>query len=151
MNLFEACITGHVGELKALIQSGINLNVKIGEGDTPLCIVAKCRPDLVKLFIENGADVNQKSDSNISPLHWAVEYDNTDVVTHLLEAGANTEITDHSGETPLHWAGWTGHHKSAALIIAHGGNIKATNTSGKTPLDLAKMQEHTEMIRLLTK
>lgn len=146
--LFQACFTGNVADLKLAIKECDDLNVKNNEGQTPLCLVAKCRYDLVKLLVENGADVNLQSDERISPLHWAVEFDNEEIVEYLLSKGADINSRDHSYETPLHWAAWTGHHKAARRLLAFGGNPLAENTGGFTPLDLAKRQGHQQVITL---
>lgn len=146
--LFEACFTGNVSDLKKAIEECNDLNIKNKEGQTPLCFVSKCRYDLVKLLVENGADVNLQSDERISPLHWAVEYDNEEIVEYLLSKGADINSRDHSYETPLHWAGWTGHHKSARLLLACGANPLVENGGGFTPLDLARRQDHQKLISL---
>lgn len=146
--LFEACITGNVSDLKQAIEKCDDLNIKNKEGQTPLCIVSKCRYDLVKLLVEKGADINLQSDEIISPLHWAVEFDNEEIVEYLLSKGADIYSRDHSYETPLHWAAWTGHHKSASLLLAYGDNPLVENNGGFTPLDLAKRQGHQKVITL---
>jgi hypothetical protein len=48
--LFESSKTGNVRELKELLKTNIDLNIEDEDGTTPLCIVAKCRPDLVRMF-----------------------------------------------------------------------------------------------------
>ncbi|ERJ11386.1 ankyrin repeat domain-containing protein [Haloplasma contractile] len=146
--LFEACITGNVSDLKQAIEACDDLNIKNEEGQTPLCIVAKCRYDLVKLLVLKGADVNLQSDEKISPLHWAVEYDNEEIVEYLLSKDADIYSRDHLYETPLHWAAWTGHHKPASLLLAQGANPLAENSGGFTPLDLAKRQGHQKVVTL---
>lgn len=148
---FEACITGNVSDLKQALEECADLNIKNKEGQTPLCIVAKCRYDLVKLLTEKGADVNLQSDEQISPLHWAVEFDNEEIVEYLLSKGADINSRDHYYETPLHWAAWTGHHKSASILLAYGDNPLVENNSGFTPLDLAKRQGHQKVISLFEK
>lgn len=148
IELFKACTTGHVGELKAVLKNCGNVNVKNEQGDTPLSIVSKCRFDLVKLLVEHGADVNLKSEEIISPLHWAVEYDNDEIVNYLLEQGADIGARDHSHEIPLHWAAWTGHHKVAKLLLTYGSSPLTKNGGGVTPLDLARRQEHHKLVEL---
>lgn len=146
--LCEAAVTGNVIAFKEAIELGADVNTKNLEGQTPLCIVAKCRFDLVKTLIENKADVNMQSDDKISPLHWAVEYDNVDIVEYLLKNGADTELRDGNYETALHWAAWTGHHKSAELLLQYGANKSVQNGEGITPIDLASRQGHNKVSKL---
>ena len=147
--LCDASITGNVNDFEEAIKLRADVNTKNAEGQTPLCMVAKCRLDLVKILIGNGADVNIQSDKGSAPLHWAVEYDNVDIVEYLLKNGANTELRDENYETPLHWAGWTGHYKSAKILLQYGANKNAQNGGGITPIDLAKRQGHSEVSKLL--
>lgn len=143
--LFLNCSTGNVSELENILLTKINLNIENEAGTTPLCIVSKCRRDLVAMLIEHGADVNFIGKDKISPLHWAVEYDNDEIIKILLCAGANVLSRDQLHETPLHWAAWTGHIKSAKLLVEHGADPTTKNIGGTTPIQLAKMQKHSEL------
>ena len=147
--IIEAARTGNVKDFKRAISDGCDLSARDGNGETVLSIVAKVRPDLVRLLIENGVDVNHADDSGITPLHWAVEYDNEEAVRLLLDAGACTESSDSSGETPLHWAAWTGHAGSAALLLRYGADVSSANVRGVIPHELALQQEHYALARLL--
>lgn len=146
--LYESSVTGNVADFKKAIEHGADVNSKNSEGQTPLCLVSKCRIDLVKLLVEKGADVNLQSDDEISPLHWAVEYDNEEIVEYLLTHGAKTDSRDKLYETPVHWAAWTGHHRSAKLLLSYGGDPTLKNSGGITPIDLANRQGHIEVTKL---
>ncbi len=56
---------------------------------------------MVKLLLENGANVNVQDYCGLTPLHWAVY--NSDVITTtiLLEANANINIRGLNGATPF--------------------------------------------------
>ncbi|MNN10791.1 Ankyrin repeats (3 copies) [compost metagenome] len=131
------------------IEAGEDINAKDQTGQSVLSIVSKCRVDLVKTLLEHGANVNQPDSNMTTPLHWAVEYDNTEIVDLLLQYGASTRAVDSFQETPLHWAAWTGHYKSAKSILEHDPFIHHINHIGFTPMDLAIQQGHTAMIELL--
>lgn len=146
--LLQAAVTGNVTEFKKALNLGADINCKNSDGITVLCLVAKCRLDLVKLLVERGADVNLAGDDKITPLHWAVEYDNYEIVEYLLKAGAKTDLTDNLQETAVHWAAWTGHFKSAKMLLLHGGDPNRKNIGGFTPIDLARLQEHKTILEL---
>jgi ankyrin repeat protein len=147
--LFLSSLTGNVNELRELLKSNIDLNIENEEGTTPLCIVSKCRPDLVKWFLERGANPNFVGKDQISPLHWAVEYDNEEIIKLLLSYGAKVDLVDSFKEIPLHWACWTGHLKSAMLLIEAGSNIMQKNHINRTPYDLVIQQHHEELLKYL--
>lgn len=147
--LVNASTSGNVEEFKQALNKGADPNTRNESGETPLCLVSKCRPDLVRLLLEHNADPDLQDSNNISPIHWAVEYDNTRCIKLLLQAGAKTETSDNQEETPLHWAAWTGHSDAATLLLEAGCILNPSNSDGKTPLDLAKQQGHIAIIKLL--
>lgn len=149
LQLFESSLTGNIKELKEILNHKIDLNIENKDGTTPLCIVSKCRPDIVKWYLEEGANPNFVGRDKISPLHWAVEYDNEEIISLLLNYGAQPSLVDSFNETPLHWACWTGHLKSARLLIDSGADILSKNHINRTPYDLAHQQEHIDLIEYL--
>lgn len=73
-----------------------------GRGGTPLqCAAFWGRLEIAKMLIEFGADVNAKSDDNVTPLHEAVRLGNVDIVKLLLEHRARFDIRDKFGDTAV--------------------------------------------------
>ena len=147
--ILHAAITGNVQKFKEAINNGDNVNMKDENGQTILSIVSKLRPDLVKMLIKNNVNVNLADDNLITPLHWAVEYDNYEIVEILLQNGANPKALDMLSEKSLHWAAWTGHIKSAKVILKYDIDVMQKNCGGLTPIDLALQQEHYELANIL--
>lgn len=149
MKIVEAARTGNVKDLRAAIAAGEDVNARDENGQKVLSTVAKCRPDLVRLLLEHGADVNLADTGLTTPLHWAVEFDNDECIRLLLAHGADTRARDGLGEVPLHWAAWTGHVKAAQLLLEFDPKSDIPNGGGFIPLDLAMRQEHEAFVRLL--
>lgn len=59
------------------------------------------RPDLVALFIENGADVNNPKFNGSGPLHYAAASGKPEAGLLMLEQGADPNHVDFEGTTPL--------------------------------------------------
>ncbi|ESN91081.1 hypothetical protein HELRODRAFT_182236 [Helobdella robusta] len=81
------------------------------EGYTALHYAARYNQiDVMKLLVENGADVNvkQKQDE-VCPLHLACRYNGYDAVKFLLEQQAELNSKDVKGRSPLHYATRKGH------------------------------------------
>jgi len=57
--------------------------------------------DLVKLFLEKGADIDAQDNNGDTALHIATRRGYLDVVKVLLEHGANANLRNKFGETPL--------------------------------------------------
>ncbi|MDI1255036.1 MAG: ankyrin repeat domain-containing protein [Flavobacterium sp.] len=71
---------------------------------TPLCL-AICKGDveIVKKFIEYGADVNENS-NGMTPLMYAARYNNVEIMKFLIEKGANIDQKDAKGFNALKYA-----------------------------------------------
>ena len=57
--------------------------------------------DIMKMLLENGADINLTNEQNMTPLHYAVICGGKDAVSLLLENGADTSIRTKEGQTAL--------------------------------------------------
>jgi hypothetical protein len=62
---------------------------------------AKGNLEIVKLLLDNGADVGARGESNRTPLHCAANAGTIPVAEVLLAHGADLEATDETGQTPL--------------------------------------------------
>jgi len=85
------------------------LNMQNNEGQTALMIAIKWQkhPDIIKLLIDHGADVNIKDSNGYDSLMYASKYsDILSIVEMLIEAGADIRSQDKKGMTALmHAAG----------------------------------------------
>lgn len=87
-------------------------------------------PELVKLLIEKGADVNVKSDryqtGGKTPLTWAVENNQTDFVKLLIEKGADVNMLAGDGTFALMEAVRLGNIKIIKLLLEKGAKINSS-------------------------
>ena len=70
---------------------GININVRNGEGATPL-ITATIQKDFeyVKLLLENGANVHAKDNNGMTAMDWAKELKQKQIISELCRAMQKT-------------------------------------------------------------
>jgi len=106
---FDAVTNGHLQEVKASLNSSINLNALLGdglEGDAALHIaVAKNHVDVVQLLLASGAFVDVLAISRFgptTPLHVAAELVRPTLIKLLLDHGANPNAIGELGGTALH-------------------------------------------------
>jgi hypothetical protein len=86
------------------------VNVQANDGST--CLHRACYSDemqqanmeIVRLLLENHADVSKTDVHSRSPLHWAVLCENTDCLKILLECDADAHTKDADGMTAAMWA-----------------------------------------------
>jgi ankyrin repeat protein len=90
--------------------------VKSSETASPLSI-AICKGDvnIVKKFIEYGADVNEKS-NGMTPLMVAARYNKTEIIKLLLSKGAVLSAKDKNGFTALKYAALSNAHEAIELL-----------------------------------
>jgi hypothetical protein len=82
------CTCGCVIEFVFLLQKAIELN----------------HFNILKLLIEEGANINQVDDNGVSILTMAVFYDRFEMVKFLIAKGANINSRDKNGDTPIMYA-----------------------------------------------
>ena len=121
--------------VKSLINGGIDVNVNLKFGDTPLMEAAsRDSASIVDMLIKAGADVNAKSSVGSTPLIRA-RYPK--VINLLLEAKANIDAQNNYGYTALMFAAGLKQKKRVKLLLRRGANPNIKNNDGKTALNLA--------------
>ncbi len=152
--LGNAAFFGHWKVCDFLIKEGADVNAVIDQktGETSLhnALSKAGRPYylyVVKILVENGADVNVKTIPGIetgafmrdvrtkgeTPLHRAAAYADEATVDYLIQNGADIEARDEHGNSPISWA--SEHLRPGAILslLAFGdhrvGEAHKKNTS----------------------
>ena len=148
--LVIASIRGDADSVKLLLQQGANPNLE-NDYNLPLHWAAdKRHGKIVRLLLDNGAEVNAANKKGTSALHFAVRSESTDIVRDLLKKSANPNQENPVGETPLHWAASKGHCGIVALLLDNGADINAMTTSKHmSVLHFAVRSNHPDIVRYL--
>ncbi|KAH8816506.1 hypothetical protein F5884DRAFT_896275 [Xylogone sp. PMI_703] len=124
----------------------------IASDDSPaplLSAAAEGHIGVVKLLLENGADITILSNRRWTPLHLASYNGHIEVVKLLLEKGADVTIINNRGWTPLHLASYNGYIEVVKLLLGKGADITTASNTGWTPLKSASDNGHGEVVKLL--
>ncbi|MHC4201279.1 MAG: ankyrin repeat domain-containing protein [Planctomycetota bacterium] len=92
---------------KLLIERGLDVNARDIWGGTPLHQAADARPEMVKLLLAHGAEIDATSvhsSGGDAPLHKAALYGSLEAVRLLVEKGADVGLKDSDGNTALDMA-----------------------------------------------
>ena len=154
---------GNVEGSRALIARGATLDAGDNwRGQTPLMwATAQGHPDVMRVLIEAGADVNARSTiivwerqrtseprdkwlppGGLTPLLFAAREGCVDCTKVLLSAGADPDIVDPDQYTPLIIALINGHLDVAGALIDAGANVDMQDKVGRTAL-WAAVDAHT--------
>lgn len=114
--------------------------------------IIKGNPEIVKLLVSKGADVN-KNYSGISPLVQSVLYNNYAICEFLISKGADVNYTviidNRNYGTPLTLASEEGYLKIARLLVSKKADVNAKVSGDQTALMLASLKGQTDIVKLL--
>jgi ankyrin repeat protein len=111
----------------------------------------------LKAMVEKDRGVVKATDSiHRTPLHYAAEGNQPEVISYLVAAGADLEARANAGDTPLHAAAVPGSLQAAQRLIELGANPNARQLPryegagfGASVLDRAASRGHRELVKLL--
>ena len=126
--LFPAARHGDLEMVQVLLDYKANVNAQNNSGWTPIHDVSagsstilnnfrQSRPDVTRVLLEHGADVNAVNvNYGKTPLHIAVVNLRIDVVRVLLEHGADVDARDNEGKTAFQSLSANRHHEIMELL-----------------------------------
>lgn len=139
--------------LKVLLKAHGDINVPDTWGETPLHKLMynaqSLSLDLLRAFLDNGADVNRDDKDSQRPLYEVCTVGNTEAAKILLDQGANIHDDDLYGQTGVHIAAAFGHLDIVKLLTERGANLDLGDKHGRTPLFLACSGGNLETARFL--
>jgi ankyrin repeat protein len=96
-------------------------------------------------------DINQRTADGTSTMHWAVYFNDEDLVTRLIEAGADVNAQNDYGATPMSEAAVVGNVKVLQRLLKAGADAESPNADGQTALMIIARTSNVEAARLLVR
>lgn len=89
---------------------------------------------VVQALLKGGADVHEKDQDKMTPLHWAAVDHRAEVAKALVAAGADVNAVDRFGYTPLLYAATLdfGDADTVTALLAAGADPRVKDKEGKT-------------------
>ncbi len=152
---------GYISTAKLLLQANIDvatfLHTNIADvnlpgpgGGPPLLLASQNgNPDLVRLLVEHGAEVDQLDSRSKTALIHAAQHGHTEVVSLLIQAGAGVNLASQNGRTALIQASQNGHTNAVKVLLRSGADVSIADELLTTALVAAGASGHWETIELL--
>jgi ankyrin repeat protein len=104
----------------------------------------------IKDFVQTGIDVNEKDDSGMTPLLYAVSGKQTKVAEFLIEKGADVNAGDRRGCVPLLYALWNNDSNAVKMLLNKGADVNAKDAAmGYPPLHWAVLMDNNELVKVI--
>jgi ankyrin repeat protein len=133
--------------VKLIVTHGANIEMK-SNNITPLFQAVRIgAAGVVRLLLENKADVNSVSPDGDTPLHIATNENNAENIGLLLMHQARPDLENKIGVTSLHNVSKNNNLESALELLKLGARINHADMFGYTALIYATKNNNTEMVK----
>jgi ankyrin repeat protein len=146
-----ACELGQIDRVVAMLDADPTaMHLRVYDGQSLLHRAAYYdRPEVARLLLARGADVNATSNRGVTPLHMAVREEYMRMVDLLIANGADVNMADDDGRSVLHIAALEDYHEAVAPLVAAGADPRALTGTWKTALHLAAREDHEKVVEQL--
>lgn len=152
LQLIEAVKAGDERAVRALIDRGVDVNAREGDGATALhWAVERDAAGIAEALLRAGADVTAANDYGVTAASLACLNRNAAMLESLLAAGSDPNAATSMGETLLMTCVGTGAADAVAMLLERGAaDVNAREASyGQTALMRAAARDNPEIVRLL--
>lgn len=102
--LILACYRGNAPVAEFLAGKVKNIDYNSSNGTALAAAAVKGNLALVKVLLENKANPNLADGQGMTPLLYAVQFDNKEIATLLLKYNADRKMADNEGKSPMDYA-----------------------------------------------
>lgn len=155
--LHAAAQYGRTNVVELLIARGAYIGDRAEKGFTPTHLAAQScsaapedRLATVTLLLDRGANIREVDDFKYTPLLWASQQGNVEIISLLLDRGSDIHEKDKHGRTSFMLAALKGHRNVVKLLIERGSEINTREViSESSALHHASCYSHTDVMELL--
>lgn len=145
--LNNAAENGNTEVVEYLIKKGANVNIVSNNNNENTALRSAISGgyfDIVKLLVENGADLEYKY-----PILNAAAAGSKNILEYLIQKGANVNVQNENGYTALMNAASHGYIDNIKVLLKYKADASLKNKEGHTALDMAKEKKNKDIIKIL--
>lgn len=153
-SFFSAVGTGNVDDLRDLIRDGRTMKHRDAmSGHTLMTYAVHCdQREIVKVLIEEGADINEENDMGVTPLIYAAgAKGNLAMVELLLDLSAHINHQARRNTTALGAAAEKGHTEVVETLLQRGADATLADDRGRTPREIAAAADRLSIVDIFNK
>ncbi|HDL41977.1 MAG TPA: ankyrin repeat domain-containing protein [Actinobacteria bacterium] len=131
-----AVVTGDIDELERLLEGGADpddVDETYADSALTIAIASDC-DEAIDLLLEHGASPNVHAAVGFTPVEWAIERRNHEVLQRLLDAGADLNTVNHPGEDylPIIQATQQQDLDAMRILVDAGADVNIATWGGTT-------------------
>lgn len=117
------------------------------DGLTPMMMASYAdKLKIVRLFLADKIDVNEKNSNDYNALHFGAFYGNYEIVSLLCDAGVHVNEATNAGQTALMIAAYYGNAKTVKVLLSKGANPNIKDFGGFSAKELAAKKRKKEVL-----
>ncbi|GAO42024.1 hypothetical protein FPE01S_01_10370 [Flavihumibacter petaseus NBRC 106054] len=105
--------------------------------------------DIVRMLVDNGADIKQQYLQGYTVLHIAARRGHLDLVQYYLAQGAGVNVAADDGTTPLELAAGKGFIEIVKVLADGGADVNVQDRKGNFALGEAARYGHLDVVKFL--
>ncbi|KAI1921726.1 hypothetical protein LOZ58_004207 [Ophidiomyces ophidiicola] len=141
--LYRQYVDRHLALVQLLIDRGMDVEATSNYGGQTALHIAANRGDdeVVRLLIENGANIDAVCSIRNTVLHYAAMSCNVDTINLLINLGLTVNSNRETAFTPLHAAASALNEPAIRVLIDRGAKVQCISSDLNSPLLLAASHE----------
>lgn len=150
LQFYKAIITENSDKVQELINFGFDVRKKYNNIPMVIYAVGTGNEEIVLIILNSGGDINSYTKGHTeTPLTYAINIPDVEMVRFLIDKGANVNYSDNNGMTPLMFAIKLGNLELVSILINAGADINDEDNFNQNIVMYAAQESQYEILKIL--